>query len=104
VQGVLKFAGIGNIAGTVSVDGIVRHAVSHNGTLGQQVVKPREYSYPCPAHALLILHSDGLLSHWSLHRYPGLQARDAALIAAILYRDFNRHRDDVTVVVVKHAR
>ena len=46
-----------------------------------------------------MMHSDGLQSHWRLDRYPGLAQRDAALIAAVLYRDFTRGRDDVSVVV-----
>jgi len=50
---------------------------------------------------MLVLHSDGLVSHWSLDAYPGLAARDPSLIAGILYRDFTRGRDDVTVVVAK---
>jgi len=45
------------------------------------------------------MHSDGLQSHWRLDQYPGLAQRDAALIAAVLYRDFARGRDDVSVVV-----
>ena len=42
---------------------------------------------------------DGLVSHWSIDAYPGLRARHPAIVAAVLYRDFNRGRDDVTVVV-----
>ena len=34
-----------------------------------------------------------------LGAYPRDLARDAALIAAVLYRDFTRGRDDVSVVV-----
>jgi hypothetical protein len=50
------------------------------------------------------MHSDGLSSHWSLDPYPGLRLRHPALIAAVLYRDFSRHRDDVTVLVGREAR
>jgi hypothetical protein len=45
--------------------------------------------------------SDGLGTHWDLDAYPGLRRRRAATIAGILYRDFTRRRDDVTVVVAK---
>ena len=38
-----------------------------------------------------------------LESYPGLAARDPALIAGVLYRDFCRGRDDATVVVAKAA-
>jgi hypothetical protein len=49
------------------------------------------------------MHSDGLISHWSLDAYPGLRLRQPALVAAVLYRDFQRGRDDVTVVVGRNA-
>jgi hypothetical protein len=45
------------------------------------------------------MHSDGLVSHWSLDRYPGLLQAHPSLVAAVLYRDFTRGRDDVAVLV-----
>jgi hypothetical protein len=36
-----------------------------------------------------------------LERYPNLAARHPTLIAAVLYRDLTRHRDDATVLVAK---
>jgi hypothetical protein len=47
------------------------------------------------------MHSDGLATQWDLDQYPGLAARRPSLIAGVLYRDFARGRDDVTVVVAK---
>jgi hypothetical protein len=49
----------------------------------------------------LILHSDGLGTQWRLDRYPGLRQKHPSLIASVLYRDFNRGRDDVTVLVAR---
>ena len=49
------------------------------------------------------MHSDGLTTHWTLERLPGLAARHPSLIAGVLYRDFKRGRDDVTVVVARGA-
>jgi anti-sigma regulatory factor (Ser/Thr protein kinase) len=100
----ISVAGVGNISTAVCGNGHVRQAVSHNGTLGHQARYFKEYSYPWEPGALLVMHSDGLSSHWSLDPYPGLRLRHPALIAAVLYRDFSRHRDDVTVVVGREAR
>ena len=61
----------------------------------------QEFTYPWPPGAILVLHSDGLLSHWTLDRHPGLAARHPMLLAGILYRDFRRGRDDTTVVVAR---
>jgi anti-sigma regulatory factor (Ser/Thr protein kinase) len=100
----ISVAGVGNISTAVCGSGAVRQAVSHNGTLGHEARYFKEYSYPWEPGALLVMHSDGLSSHWSLDPYPGLRLRHPALIAAVLYRDFSRRRDDVTVVVGREAR
>ena len=61
------------------------------------------FTAPWPAGALVLLHSDGLASHWTLDRYPGLSARYPTLVAGVLYRDHRRGRDDTTVVVAREA-
>ena len=100
---VVRFLGIGNIACVLSEPGTARHTVSLGGTLGHEARAFREFSYPWNGDAVAIVHSDGLSSHWSLDDYPGLRGRSPSLIAAVLYRDFTRGRDDVTVVVAKEA-
>ena len=99
--GVVRFAGVGNIAAGVVNGSDRRHLVSHNGIIGHEVRKVSEFSHPWEAQSVLLLHSDGLGTQWDLGRYPGLLARDPSIIAGILYRDFTRGRDDVTVVVLK---
>jgi anti-sigma regulatory factor (Ser/Thr protein kinase) len=102
-RGVIHFAGIGNIAGTVLAQGRSWSLVSHHGTAGHDVRRIQEFSYPWPAGATLVLHSDGLISHWTFDRHPGLAARHPMLVAGILYRDFRRGRDDTSVVVLREA-
>lgn len=95
------FAGVGNIACRVETAGERRQLVSHSGTLGHVMRRVQEFEFAFPPGALLILHSDGLATHWAIADYPGLMAKHAGLIAAVLYRDHDRGRDDVTVVVLK---
>jgi anti-sigma regulatory factor (Ser/Thr protein kinase) len=102
-RGVVHFAGIGNIGGTVLMDDRTWSLVSHHGTAGHDVRRIQEFSYPWPPGATLVLHSDGLVSHWTFDHHPGLAARHPMLIAGILYRDFRRGRDDTTVVVLREA-
>ena len=102
-RGTMKFAGVGNISGAIWRPGTIRHAVSLNGTLGHQARGFREYSYPWERDSVFVMHSDGLGSRWSLDDYPGLRLRHPGVIAAVLYRDFNRERDDITVVVGREA-
>ena len=101
--GTLRYAGVGNIAGAVLANGASRSMVSHNGTVGHEARHFQEFSCPFPPGAVLVMHSDGLASRWNLDPYPGLIARDPALIAGVLYRDFQRGRDDVTVLAVRAA-
>jgi anti-sigma regulatory factor (Ser/Thr protein kinase) len=100
---VAKFVGVGNIAAHLRARGDEggRGLVSHNGIVGGEVRKIQEFSYDCPEDGLLVMHSDGLQGRWSFKPYAGLVARHPAVIAGILYRDFTRGRDDVTVAVVR---
>ena len=103
---VIRFAGVGNISGAILSSLGTRHLVSHNGTVGKEIRKIQEFTYPWPVRnkdqlPLLIIHSDGLATHWNFNQYPGLSHRHPSLIAGVLYRDFKRGNDDVTVVVAK---
>jgi hypothetical protein len=97
-----SFAGAGNIVARVHTATTSRHLISYSGIVGHSVRKVQELSFAWPEGALLILHSDGLGTHWDLSSYPGLASRHPALIAAVLYRDYDRGRDDVSVVVLRN--
>ena len=104
LRGKLTFAGVGNISARIYAGSESKqNLVSLNGIAGHQCDRIQEFSYPWPEDGLLILHSDGLSTSTGLESYPGVAARDPALIAGLLYRDFCRGRDDATVVVVKAA-
>lgn len=98
------YAGVGNISGAVVTPERSRGMVSHNGTLGVLLLRGQQFEYEWPAGSHVAMHSDGLSARWSLSAYPGLQARHAGVIAGVLYRDFARRRDDVTVLVACHRR
>ncbi len=100
-QQCVRFAGVGNIAGTIISDAGHQNLVSYNGTVGHEVRKIQEFTYQWHPGAILLLHSDGLATQWRLERYPGLMYKHPSLIAGVLYRDFKRVRDDVTVLVVR---
>ena len=92
------FSGVGNVAGMTVAAGETKRMVSMAGTAGFNARKIQSFDYPFE-RGLVILYSDGLASSWTLDRYPNLAGLHPALIAAILYRDFTRHRDDATVLV-----
>ncbi|HET9390178.1 MAG TPA: ATP-binding SpoIIE family protein phosphatase [Steroidobacteraceae bacterium] len=96
-----SFAGVGNIAARVEMPDTRRQLVSHNGTLGHTMRRVQQFDFNFAPGGLLILHSDGLATHWNLGEYPGLANRHPATIAGVLYRDHERGRDDVTVLVLR---
>ena len=100
----LRFAGIGNISAHLFAGGERRQLVSHNGIVGSNMRKVQEFPSTWARDGLLVLHSDGLTARWDLNDYYGLAACHPAVVAAVLYRDFTRGRDDVTVLVLRDRR
>jgi anti-sigma regulatory factor (Ser/Thr protein kinase) len=100
-RGVASFAGVGNIAASIVGPEGSRGMASHNGTVGHQIYKIQEFSFPWTSDQLLIMHSDGINTRWDLKPFPGIWMKHTALIAGLLYRDFMRERDDATVLVAR---
>jgi anti-sigma regulatory factor (Ser/Thr protein kinase) len=97
----VTFAGIGNVAAALLGTEKTQSLPSQNGIVGHQMPKLRSLTYPWSDQALLLLHSDGLATRWNLTSYPGLSRRHPGVIAGVLYRDFVRGQDDVTVVAAR---
>jgi len=100
-RAVVTYAGIGNVAGAIVSGGTARHLVSNNGTAGHNARRINEFTYPWSDDAVLVMHSDGLGSRWQLDQYPGLVRHHPSVVAAVLYRDWSRGRDDVTVLAAR---
>jgi serine phosphatase RsbU (regulator of sigma subunit) len=100
----LSFAGVGNIGSSIVTPDANRGMASHNGTLGHYLDRIQEFSFPWNADSILVMHSDGLKSGWNLKSYPGIWNKRPGLIAGLLYRDFSRERDDVTILVAKNRQ
>lgn len=98
---VVRYVGVGNVAGRLVSDQGMRNMISNNGTLGLQIGRTLETQYPWLENGILVMTTDGLVTGWSLDPYPGILRRHPAVIAAVLYRDWSRGRDDATVVVAR---
>jgi len=98
---VVRFAGLGNVCARLVAADRVRHLVSHNGTAGHAARRIDEFTYPWVSGDVLVMHTDGLATQRDLTAYPGLTERHPSLVAAVLYRDFARGRDDAAVVVAR---
>ena len=99
----LCFAGLGNISATLATAQSSRGIASHNGTLGHQMHRLQEFNLPWNEDSVLVMHSDGLSSRWDLSDSRGIWSRHPSLIASVLYRDFAKERDDVTVLVARNC-
>jgi anti-sigma regulatory factor (Ser/Thr protein kinase) len=102
-RGILAFAGIGNVTASIVSPLAARGMASYNGIVGHQFLKLQEFKFAWQPDSILIMHSDGLSARWDLSKYPGIWAQDPALIAAVLYANFARETDDVTVLVAKNS-
>lgn len=98
----IHYCGIGNISSRIIDGEIEKNMITQNGIAGHQLRKILNFSYPWKDSDLLVMHSDGLQTRWRLADYPGLASRHVSVIAAVLYRDFKRGRDDLTVVVARN--
>jgi hypothetical protein len=95
-------AGVGNISIRVLNNGESRSFGCDNGTLGAGVPRIREFTQPWVQGSVLVMHSDGVKTDWTHDDYLGFTRRHPALVAGLLYRDFRRERDDITVIAVRN--
>jgi anti-sigma regulatory factor (Ser/Thr protein kinase) len=99
----VTYGGIGNIAAAIFGPGSPRRLVSLNGTVGRDPVTYQQFDAEWSSDSCLVMHSDGLMTRWRLDYLPGLGTKDPSLIAAVLFRDFARDLDDVTIVVARQG-
>jgi len=100
LNGTLRFAGIGNIGARLLTPEGSRGMASYPGIVGAQMRKVKTFTYAEASSRLLVMYSDGLQSRWDLEDYQGLRLQHPATIAAVLYRDFCRGRDDITIMAL----
>ena len=104
-RSLVRFAGVGNIVASLVTPNAPRQTLaSHNGTAGVAMRRIQEFTYPIGSGTVLVMHSDGLGTHWNPDAYVSVWRRDPALAAGLLYRDHTRGRDDCTVVVAHIGR
>lgn len=96
-----RFAGLGNVAAWILAGGARTGMLSVPGIAGHQARTIRQFEYPVPGDAAIVLHSDGLSSRWDIGALPGLEGNDPLVIAAALLAEAGIHRDDASVLVLK---
>jgi hypothetical protein len=97
-------AGIGTISARLLSDAEDHGLKSQHSSAGAARQPVPEQWLDWPPHALLVLHSDGIHSHWQLGAERSLLRHHPALLAAWLVGRHLRGRDDATCVVLKLPR
>ncbi len=97
----ITLASIGNITVRVigsseKIDFIIRR-----GILGIKSPNPVINEKHWDPSYIMILHSDGIISHWNWDNFYYLQNESATKIAQVLLRSLAKDDDDATVVVVR---
>ena len=95
--------GAGNVVGRLVSGDTDRTLLSQHGTAGVQIRRPEQATVPWPAHAVLVVHSDGIESRWPAQLLFPVLRSDPVLAAALLFREHQRGRDDATVVVLRRS-
>ncbi|MFD6554786.1 ATP-binding protein [Streptomyces sp. NPDC058398] len=103
-DGRLLFCGVGNITAALVTSTGRSMLLSHPGITGHQMHQLRTYEHHLPAHAILVMHSDGLSERWTHNDLTGFLHHPPALIAAALLRQAGTRRDDASAVIAKAAR
>lgn len=100
--GTWTICGIGNIS-TRLYNGLENKTYTpYNGIVGHNIPRTlNSTTLPYLKHQMIVMHSDGLKTRWSLNDLPSLLKYEPALIAGALYKGNVRGNDDTTVFVGK---
>lgn len=94
----LSFAGVGNVACRIVSHEHGKGCASQHGTLGHGTPRIRTERHPWP-DGVVVAFTDGVSSRWDLASLPPWTRHHPTTVAASLWRDYGRNRDDATVVV-----
>ena len=97
-----KLCGVGNINTRLYGGMMFKHYMAYNGIIGLNIPGSMKQSVvEAEKNQQLIMCSDGIRTRWELTKYPSILKHDAMILAASLYKDFNRRTDDSSVFIGK---
>ena len=97
----LTYANIGNVECRVINSPQPINLILRRGVLGGFAPNPVINESPWYKGNIMVLHSDGLITHWRWDDFPDLWGQSAAIISQRLIQALAKEEDDATVVVVK---
>lgn len=103
-SGTLEFAALGNIEVRAWTGEQRLPFVFKRGFLGSIETNVHMQEFPWNSEWLLVMHSDGLRTHWQWSDFPGIETDSAQVAASRLMRTLAAENDDATVLVARRAQ
>jgi serine/threonine protein phosphatase PrpC len=97
----LTFASIGDVEARVFGNPGPVNFMIRRGVLGGGAPNAVATEHSWDSRSILVLHSDGLSSHWQWQDYPGIANLPAILISQQLLLKLAKEDDDATIIVIK---
>jgi negative regulator of sigma-B (phosphoserine phosphatase) len=102
-SGQLEYTGIGNL--TIRIFGKNnQRLVPGDGIIGYIMSTPKEGMVTLVPGDILLVHSDGIQTHFETADYPGIYSQTAGEIAAGIMNRFNKGIDDAICLVLKYKK
>jgi anti-sigma regulatory factor (Ser/Thr protein kinase) len=97
-----RVCGVGNILTRLYHGISYKNYMSYNGTIGLNIPNSLNSSvFPAERNQHLIMSSDGIRTRWDLTKFSSILKYDHMILAASVYKDFNRANDDTSILVAK---
>jgi anti-sigma regulatory factor (Ser/Thr protein kinase) len=97
----LTFASIGNVEARVINSSEMFSFIMRRGVLGLNAPVPAVIEHRWEEHYIMVMHTDGLSTHWRWKDFPGLDGQSASETARFLLFKLAKSTDDATVLVMK---
>lgn len=97
-----QFCGVGNISTRMQDAISSKTYLPYNGIVGVNMPRQLEsQTVKAEPGRHLIMCSDGISSRWDASQHIGAFRCDQSILASVIYKDFARHTDDTSIVIVK---
>jgi anti-sigma regulatory factor (Ser/Thr protein kinase) len=97
-----KICGVGNISTRFFGPTLIKNHNPYNGIVGLNMpnsMNDQEIAYE--KGQCVILCSDGLKSKWDILKFPGILRNDLSLLNAVLFKEYARNTDDMSIASCK---
>jgi anti-sigma regulatory factor (Ser/Thr protein kinase)/serine/threonine protein phosphatase PrpC len=102
VNKIWKICGVGNISTRLCNALTAKTYMPYNGIIGVNIsARLQPQTIENETGSYLILCSDGISTRWDTSKHPAVFKYDLSILAAVIYKDYARQSDDMSVLVVK---